>query len=170
MDERACKRCGEERVASDFVVNRSAASGGNICRPCRRKRDGERRAANREKFRADWRKWSDANPGRSREHSRAADAKLRSEVLAAYGGHCECCGEQEQAFLTLDHVNGGGTQHRRRVHGKVYAELRRLGFPRDGYRLLCWNCNWAHRLTGSCPHQQEPGRFVCVAEGASKAA
>ena len=40
-------------------------------------------------------------------------AATRQEVMAHYGNKCACCGETAQAFLTLDHTNGGGRQHRK---------------------------------------------------------
>ena len=152
MASRKCKRCGESKEARQFVVNKSASSGGNICRECRRVRDAQRRSANRERFRADHAEWRAKNREHLRRFAKTKRNELRAQVLQAYGGHCACCGEQERDFLTIDHVNGGGTAHRKAIHGKVYDQLRREGFP-TGYRVLCWNCNWAHRLNGSCPHQ-----------------
>jgi hypothetical protein len=38
---------------------------------------------------------------------------IREDVIAAYGGRCACCGEFERDFLTLDHVNNDGAEHRR---------------------------------------------------------
>jgi hypothetical protein len=78
---------------------------------------------------------------------------LKDEVIRAYGGKCDCCGETTPEFLALDHRYGGGTQHRKTVTSPT--ELRRLvirqGFP-DTYRLLCHNCNQAIGWFGSCPH------------------
>jgi hypothetical protein len=62
-------------------------------------------------------------------------------------------------FLTLDHVNGGGNQHRRElnVRGKHFFEwLVRHGFPNDPpLRVLCMNCNWSLGRLGYCPHTKE---------------
>jgi hypothetical protein len=84
---------------------------------------------------------------------------MRAAVLRAYGGEnpaCACCGEQGSHFLTLDHVNNGGRAHRRlKGNQGVYHELRRAGFP-PGFRILCFNCNIARGLYGTCPHQPEP--------------
>lgn len=83
--------------------------------------------------------------------------RKRDKVLAfkAYGGvACACCGETEFAFLTIDHINGGGHQHRLRIGGsgsRLYTWLRLQGYP-SGYRVLCMNCNWATRLGAPCPH------------------
>jgi hypothetical protein len=52
-------------------------------------------------------------------------------------------------------VNGDGKTHRLKVGSHVYADLRRRGFPQEGYRLLCWNCNSATRFGRTCPHEDE---------------
>ena len=82
--------------------------------------------------------------------------KLRAEVFAAYGGRCACCAEARQEFLAVDHIHGGGRQHRKQVvPGGFYAWLRRAGYPTDAYRLLCHNCNFALGIHGYCPHARE---------------
>ena len=162
MDDKTCKRCGETRPADQFVVNRSAANGGNICRPCRRQRDAERRAAKRQEFRDRHSAWRAANRDHVRAYTRRKARELRDQVLDAYGGECACCGERVRDFLTLDHINGGGTAHRKATWGKVYQQVKREGFP-PGYRVLCWDCNWAYRLMGDCPHRQAGGRDMRLA-------
>lgn len=78
-------------------------------------------------------------------------------VFAHYGGdppRCACCGETEPAFLTLDHTNGGGGEHRKQAGSKgpgVFYWLIKNGFP-DGYAVLCWNCHMAKDRRGGCPH------------------
>jgi len=84
-----------------------------------------------------------------------ADRALKAEVMAAYGGKCECCGESHIEFLTIDHVNGDGAAHRA-VCGKgrkVYADIKRQGFPQGKYRCLCLNCNISLGFYGYCPHK-----------------
>jgi hypothetical protein len=82
--------------------------------------------------------------------------RLRVVVFEAYGNKCACCGEKRWEFLAIDHVNGGGSKHRKIVTSPT--ELRRLiikeGFPKK-YRLLCHNCNSAIGWHGYCPHQRE---------------
>lgn len=69
--------------------------------------------------------------------------RLRAEVLAHYGDHCELCGSKER--LSIDHINGDGAAHRkaigRKTGEKFYVWLRREGFPKEGYRVLCVSCN-----------------------------
>lgn len=81
--------------------------------------------------------------------------RLKEQVITAYGGKCECCGEQEPAFLSVDHINDDGAAHRRTISASnLYRWLRKHGFPRDAYRLLCFNCNCGRRINGGvCPHR-----------------
>lgn len=80
-------------------------------------------------------------------------AKIKREAIEAYGGKCACCGEVEPVFLTLDHVDGKGNEHRKEV-GKtdMWAWARRNGFP-DLFQVLCFNCNFAKHW-GTCPHKE----------------
>jgi hypothetical protein len=81
--------------------------------------------------------------------------------ITTYGGSCECCGEAERRFLTLDHVNNdGGGRDRNQTPGlgtsTILRRLRRDGWPRDPtYALACFNCNSGRHLNGGiCPHQE----------------
>jgi len=92
---------------------------------------------------------------RARENYR----KVKDEVFLAYGGYkCACCGEEEQSFLCIDHINGGGEKHRTEigvgVRGRnMYTWLKKNGFP-PGFQVLCHNCNMGKYLNGGiCPHQ-----------------
>jgi len=89
-------------------------------------------------------------------HSKREPAKYRRqlnkrhklEYIAEYGEKCQICGEDNWEFLTVDHTNGGGTQHRKelmklgvKVGAPFYTWLKRQGYPKDKYQLLCCNCN-----------------------------
>lgn len=83
--------------------------------------------------------------------------KLKEEVIEAYGGECSCCGESIPAFLTVDHVNNDGAEHRKlvRAGSTFHRWLRDNGFPKDNFRLLCWNCNSGRQFNGGiCPHSE----------------
>lgn len=94
-------------------------------------------------------------PGWKRRNRRAYRVKLKRDVLNAYGGKCECCGITEPVFLSIDHIDGGGNDHRKEVGSgtQFYQWLRCNNYP-DGYRILCKNCNFAVSQ-GTCPHQLE---------------
>jgi len=77
---------------------------------------------------------------------------LRREVVDKLGHRCACCGESRYEFLAIDHIYGGGNQHRKTIKGeRVYAWLIKNNFP-EGFQLLCHNCNMAKGFYGICPH------------------
>jgi hypothetical protein len=83
-------------------------------------------------------------------------AELRTPMLDAYGNKCACCGETTPEFLTIDHIANDGKAHRNAMKGgtmALYRFLRDRGYPREGFQLLCWNCNCAKYMHGRCPHQ-----------------
>jgi len=99
----------------------------------------------------------------ARTSERNRQTKLK--VLTALGGKCACCGEATPEFLTLDHINGDGAEHRKRLTGharassvRIYREVLRMGCPPDQFQVLCWNCNCAIGLWGFCPHGTFPPR------------
>jgi hypothetical protein len=102
-------------------------------------------------------KWRSENYERARESQRVHDRKLKEAAYAAYGGfQCACCGETTEAFLSIDHMNNDGAEHRRIVpHRKIYKWLARNGYP-EGFQILCMNCNFGKaRNGGVCPHESE---------------
>jgi hypothetical protein len=71
--------------------------------------------------------------------------RQRTAVLYHYSNGtmaCVQCGFSDVRALCLDHVNGGGTEHRRKLRNgiNVWLWLARHGFP-PGYQILCANCN-----------------------------
>ena len=88
--------------------------------------------------------------------------KLKNRIYLAYGGYiCNCCGETEPLFLTIDHVNNDGANHRRELSkdGKagdsqaVYRWIEKNNYP-IGFQILCHNCNSGKfRNGGICPHK-----------------
>lgn len=70
---------------------------------------------------------------------------------------CVCCGESDLRFLSIDHIDGGGTQHfiKRWKGGEtsdIYKWLVKNNYP-EGYQVLCFNCNQAKHICGKCPHE-----------------
>ena len=97
------------------------------------------------------------DPEKEREKQAACVKRLQIEMYAAYGNKCQCCGESNLAFLTMDHVNNDGSKDRmrnsKRVHNMIlYRDLKAEGWP-PRVRLLCYNCNCARKNNnGVCPH------------------
>ena len=95
------------------------------------------------------------NKKKCNDRSKADRRDCRRRFLEMYGGECACCGESENAFLALDHVDGGGQKHRRQRGGSygVYKDALKSYDP-DRFRTLCHNCNMATGLYGACPHNK----------------
>lgn len=90
-----------------------------------------------------------------RRSSRKNGRALREELFSNYGSICTCCGETEKTFLSLEHLNGDGYLHRKKFGNGVclYIHLKRMGWPKAGYTILCMNCNTGkYRNGGVCPH------------------
>jgi len=90
---------------------------------------------------------------RPREAQRADRSRIKAETIAAYGGVCLACDEKDPACLTIDHVRDDGAAERRKMGSggggtNLYRWLRRFGFPKDNYQLLCHNCQWRKRIYG----------------------
>ncbi|CAJ0701807.1 hypothetical protein LMG19089_02931 [Ralstonia edaphis] len=120
-------------------------------------------AADPEKHRARQRAYknSDAKPAvlaYNRKWSAEYRASLKAEMLAAYGNACNCCGECEAMFLQLDHIENDGHMDRKlhKTSAKLWSKLKKLGWPKDRYQLLCANCNFGKAMNGGiCPHQSK---------------
>jgi hypothetical protein len=82
--------------------------------------------------------------------------QLKHAAILHYGGyHCACCREETPAFLSIDHVEGGGHQHRKSIgNGHFYRWLKKNNYP-PGFQILCMNCNFGKRMNGGiCPHSE----------------
>lgn len=97
---------------------------------------------------------------KARECKRRNGHKAKLAAYEAYGGmRCACCGETEEMFLTLDHINNDGWKHRKQgiTGDALYKWLRRNDYP-EGFQVLCHNCNTGrYRNGGICPHKQHEG-------------
>jgi hypothetical protein len=92
---------------------------------------------------------------KKREQSLRYYRKYRAEALAAYGNKCACCGETEPAFLSFDHINGGG-ERERKVGMQGTTLYRRIIKDRPSdVQILCHNCNMAKGFYGTCPHEDQ---------------
>jgi hypothetical protein len=92
-----------------------------------------------------------------KEIGRRFRSKWRSKAFEAYGGKnpsCACCGESHPEFLTIDHINGKGNEHRKTFSGRIESWLAKNNYP-PGFQILCFNCNWAKATYGICPHKSK---------------
>ncbi len=113
----------------------------SLCKTCQEKRYAYRRA----------------NPEIVKRSKKKQWLKVKRKVFDHYGP-CECCGESELVFLTIDHPNDDGAEHRKRIGSgsRFYSWILKNDFP-DDLRSLCHNCNQGRRINGGmCPHESNP--------------
>lgn len=124
----------------------------------------EWRHNNRDKMNASQLKYYEANKELVDLRMARERFEVKRQTIEAYGGKCKCCGEELLEFLTMDHIRGGGNKHRREVKKtgmSFYRFLRKEGYPKKDYRVLCFNCNCSIGLFGYCPHEILRKQFKC---------
>lgn len=91
-------------------------------------------------------------------HNKARTRAQKELVISHYSKGlmaCNCCGESILEFLTVDHIDNNGAEHRAKI-GKTnafYVHLIKNNFPEDyNLQVLCFNCNITKAQYGSCPH------------------
>jgi hypothetical protein len=96
--------------------------------------------------------WKSHQRAYQNEYQRQRAVENRLLIIQNYGGKCACCGESGHQFLQLDHSNNDGAAHRKvaGVGQPFYRWIIRHGFPKEGFRLLCANCNFARGRYGFC--------------------
>ena len=155
-EAKKCKVCCLVRPLEDYGILVSSADGLQyVCKECGNARGRKYNLGRKDKIAAINAKAREKyGPEYWREHHQ----RLKREMVAAYGGKCECCGEDEITFLSLDHADGGGSRHRT-AHGnsRIIRDLRDAGWPRvteyGSLRLLCMNCQFGYMHGRTCPHQ-----------------
>lgn len=146
-EKKTCTTCKTEKFSEEFGRSQKSRDGITTrCKECKRK-------SNRE-----WYKNADKEYKDSLVEYRKNKMRVeRKMLIEAYGGMCVCCGESEENFMTVDHIDNDGYIDRKvqkMAGGHVfYARLRNLGYPKDKYQLLCFNCNCAKGFFGECPHK-----------------
>lgn len=146
-----CVGCGKIRRLSSFWKRPRRGVTGRVSR-CKRCASIYAR-----RFGSNRKEWRDAHREELSKYGFAYRAEVRLQAFCHYGGNpprCACCGESTLEFLTIDHIGGGGTAHRRQIGRggtSIAIYLRKRGFP-PGYQILCYNCNCAQAFAKICPH------------------
>ena len=99
--------------------------------------------ANSHKHRAKNRAYSNSYYAKNREKLKIRNNGYRREnvkkIFALLGSKCSICNFDNKIALQIDHIHGGGYNHRRTAGGSYYVDMLR---DISKYRLLCANCNF----------------------------
>lgn len=148
---RRCKKCGKVKPLDQFPINDGYRL--RSCDECFKRHNRQRTS-----------EYYTRNTERGRRRSKETRAKVFQKVMTRLGGKCVCCGETEPLFLTVDHIENDGAEHRKRDpsgRAAIYRWLIRHDFP-PGYQLLCSNCNHGrYRNGGVCPHIKKVHPLSC---------
>lgn len=99
--------------------------------------------------------YRDSHKQQLQEYSQRRSREVKLEVLRHYsknGGEPTCakCGFSDVRALSIDHILGGGNQHRLEENVAAgthfYQWLRKQDYPK-GYQVLCMNCQFIKRHT-----------------------
>lgn len=141
-----CQQCADKQSRGKYQLNRYHRLRGNdCCTRCGKTTSGGGVALCRTCL--------DKNNTRNKQKIQ----EFKRQVIDRYGGQCACCGESILMFLSLDHVNNDGGEHRRTEKytrgGGIYRWAARNDYPKV-LQVLCHNCNFGKYLNGGvCPHE-----------------
>ena len=115
------------------------------------------RVKNKDKLLIQHREYNEKNKEKISERHNKKNKELRLEILKYYGGNppkCNCCGENEIKFLTIDHLDNDGNKHRKLLKTKnIIRWIRNNNYP-PKFQILCFNCNCAKGIWKICPHKK----------------
>lgn len=164
-----CTVCGKRKDLLEFFKARRQKSGyHSACKKCHTLQVKRWREENKDRFREIQHAWSKKNwrkyiSGVS-EWRKSNTIRLKFDVYGHYckgNIKCQCCGEKEVMFLSLDHINNDGAEHKKKLFGssrkgggnQLYQWAIKNNYP-NILQVLCMNCNYGKRINeGTCPHK-----------------
>ena len=179
IETKTCSKCNVSKMGNEFYFRKDRNKYRNECKECNHKhykdywkiyknkvevinhrKDYQREyysIPENKEYRKNYMKEYDSIPEnkenkkiKSKRYS-YIDKKIVVSHYSDGNNNCKCCGEKDIRFLTIDHINNDGANHRRKIKTfKLYRWLINNNFP-NGYRILCYNCNCG-RKCGVCPH------------------
>lgn len=124
-----CSVCHELKPTTEYYAQAKAPDGLNYwCKSCGAKYRKE---------------YADKNRKTINEKKRVYANKWKTEAMTVLGNACCVCGIDDLRVLEIDHIDGGGNQHRkRRSRESIWREIA-IGETTSKFQLLCANC---HRI------------------------
>lgn len=159
VELKKCTKCGKSKLLFEFWKHKQCKGGYNTyCKKCVCEYQRKYYKTHRKQEMARTTKYRNKNKKRCNAYSRNYHVKQREKVIKHYGNKCNCCGEANIRFLTIDHINGDGRKHRKEIGNMGsgwYNWIIRNNYPVD-LQILCFNCNCGRQANGGiCPHKEE---------------
>ena len=143
-----CAKCKRQKSSGEFYRESGRSDGLRpYCKHCCRTDNKRGYASHRDTRLQQQRDYVEKNRAKVNQKNTEWRKSVRLETLRHYSEGdplCQICGERNITFLTIDHIEGGGSEHRRKITRGGYATyiwLRQHKFP-EGFRVLCFNCNY----------------------------
>ena len=158
--EKQCIICGPKDIHEFGLDTRCSDGHKSRCKLCQREYHQKRRRDNPAEYARKAKNWRECTKEIRYMKAREYRQSMRMAAFRAYCGeniHCMClggCSTNEPKFLAIDHIEGGGREHRRQIGTNglgIYSWLRANKYP-PGFQVLCHNCNLAKGAYGQCPH------------------
>lgn len=154
MLSKVCGVCKEDLPITEFTKDSARKDGLRYqCRKCIRAYNQN----NRVWARPYYQQYRDTHKEETRARTKKSRKTLRTTILELLGNVCACCGDTTYEFLAVDHINGGGNQHRKSLKNPctIYRQIRDDPEFRKLFQVLCHNCNCSRGFHGYCPHERE---------------
>lgn len=158
-----CSKCSIIKPLTDFYFKKNQNRYDSQCKSCVGdyvKHRYKTIPSVRARYAETSKKWNNNNRERLNESTRKRTYRYKIEAISHYSNGlncCACCGESNIQFLTIDHIDNNGANHRRAMnHSSICDWLKFNDYP-SGYQVLCWNCNCGKAFNtiskGICPHK-----------------
>jgi hypothetical protein len=142
VSSKVCTGCGINKDLSEYYKRKLCSNSTGFearCKECKNKEC--RKRSKLPKYRA-----------KNRIAALRRNERLKDDIIFAYGGKCVGlpgyeCNEARRDALQIDHIfNDGHLEGDRGTRtNRLYKMLKREGFPKERYQLLCASCNFVKR-------------------------
>jgi hypothetical protein len=149
-----CENCGSTKPKIEFWKRNGTKDNlRNYCKECEKKSAKAWRIENKDYFK----KYNKDNRNKLNSYYKKYNNDIRLDVLIHYVPDLTCHGIDGKGCkfncsdikcLTIDHINGGGNEHRKKNNLKsssqFYRWLYNNNYPLE-FQVLCMNCQWLKR-------------------------
>ena len=127
---KTCRKCNCKLTETTL----NSKTTGRICKDCYR-----------EYSRLLAKKLYKKDPDKYKKRVKSHKDRLKIEIFSYYSPElvCQKCGFNDIRALSIDHIKGGGNEHRKQLKrgagASFYEWLKANNFP-EGFQVLCMNC------------------------------